>query len=296
MDKKNIESIYELSPMQQGMLFHSLYSDEADPYISQYMARIQGNPDVAHFQRAWQQVVERHTALRTAFHWEDIARPVQIVYRKVKVQLYQHDWRDLSPDSRQPRLRALVDADRQRGTILSTAPAMRLTLIRMEDNVYEFVWSFHHIILDGWSVQLLLQELFEFYKSFSRGKAIKLKRARPYQDYINWLQKQDLSKAEAFWRRTLGGFTELTPVDLQREHGDSPAADAPRESQEVQLSEAATSALNLLARRYKITLSTVIQTAWALLLSRYSGHKDIVFGAVVSGRAPDLEQIESMIG
>src|SRR5215218_2896482 len=191
-----IEDIYELSPAQQGMFFHSLSAQTPEAQFQRLSCAIQGTLDVPAFALAWQRLVERHPVLRSAFFLEDLDRPVQVVQRQASVVLEQHDWRTLPIDARHEHLRAFLKADLERGFALDRSPLMRLTLIRYAADVYEFIWSRHHILLDGWSVGLLLREVFALYAALRQGDDLQLTPTRPYRDYIAWLQQQNLAEAE----------------------------------------------------------------------------------------------------
>ncbi len=282
--------------MQQGLLFHTLYAPDSGVYCEQWSCTLHGHLQVAALQHAWQRVVERHPVLRTTFHWENGAEPFQVVHRRVEVPWRQYDWRNRCTGEQEQRLEAILAADREQGFALSNAPLMRLTFIQMAEDVYQLVWTHHHLLLDGWSVPLLLKEAFQFYNGFCAGRELHLEVCRPYGDYIAWLQQQDLSQAEAFWRQTLQGFT--TPTSLHVWSVGSVAAneEAGYDEQQKRLSETLTAALQALARRHHLGVNTLVQGAWALLMSRYSGEEDVVFGVVVSGRPAALVGVESMVG
>src|SRR5258706_4471041 len=184
MSSAPIEDIYPLSPMQQGMLFHTLYEPGSGAYFEQLVCSLSGRLDVAAFERAWQKVIERHQCLRAAFVWEDLAEPVQVICRDVRVATEVHDWRAQSTSEQEAHLSALLQGDRRRGFDLTQAPLMRLTLIRVESETHRFIWSFHHILLDGWSAPVLFRELFAYYAAICRGVDLYLERPRPYRDYI----------------------------------------------------------------------------------------------------------------
>ena len=289
-----IEDIYPLSPMQQGLLFHSLYSAGSGVYVQQMSCRLEGNLNVSAFERAWQQIIDRHAILRTAFVWDDLEEPVQVVQRNIAVPLHREDWHGLSLSEQDARLNALLDEDRRRGYELSSAPLMRLWLIELSDHNYQFVWSHHHVLMDGWCNSLLLKEFLTCYDAFSASRSLHQPHRRPYRDYIEWLKQLDLSKAEAFWRKTLQGFS--APTRLMVDHRpDRPLSEYAQ--QQIELSSEASAGLRSFARRHQLTLNTMAQGAWALLLSRYSGERDVVFGTVVSGNRPaELDGIETMIG
>ena len=294
MSKRNIEAVYELSPMQQGMLFESIYRPESGVYVEQMYGTLRGDLDVEAFRRAWQAVLDRHTILRTSFAWKKLDRVLQVVQRQVELPFTAEDWRVLSPAEQAARLDAQLNEERRRGFNLAQAPLMRVALLHTADDAYTFVWSHHHILLDGWSLPLLLKEVFAYYEAFSRGQTLELAPPRPYRDYIAWLKKQDMAAAEAYWRKTLAGFTAPTPLAVD----DLPVAGngAAHSELEIRVSHEVTGTLEALARQHHLTLSTLVQGAWALLLSRYSGEDDVVFGLTVSGRPADLPGAESMVG
>jgi amino acid adenylation domain-containing protein len=291
----NIEAIYPLSPMQQGMLFHSLYTPESGVYFEQLCFTLHGDLDVAAFERAWQHLIDRHPALRTVFAWETRDKPLQVVRRHATLPWTTHNWRDLAPDAQQRQLTAWLKDDQARGFDLHQVPLMRLTLFRLADDTWRCVWSFHHLLLDGWSLSLALKDVFAFYEAARQGQDLRLPPSRPYRDYIAWLHAQDPAEAEAFWRETLRGFTMPTPLYVQQTIEADPAADDYTD-QHLRLPVETTSALHAFARQQRVTLNTVIQGAWAALLSRYSSEPDVVFGATIAGRPAALDKVETMIG
>jgi len=296
LKNKNIEDFYPLSPMQQGILYHSLAASQSGVYFEQYSWTLQGNLDIIAFRHAWQSVLERHSVLRTCFVWESLKEPVQVVHRQVTLPFLQHDWQTLSKDEQQAKLENFLQADREQGFELTRAPLMRLTLVQFSETCHNFIWSHHHLLLDGWSVAIIFKEVLVFYKAFSNGEGVNLEPLRPYRDYVVWLQQQRLSEAEAFWRKTLKGFT--TPTRLWVNPGARKSLTPPDgyAEQKIKLSAVTTAALRSLVQQYQLTVSTLVQGAWALLLSCYSGQEDVIFGAVVSGRPPTLVKAESMVG
>lgn len=296
MNLNNIEDIYRLSPMQQGMLFHTIYASGSNVYFTQFCSTLKGQLDVQNLERAWQQTVDRHPTLRTSFMWEGLDEPVQVVSRQVKMPLTQHDWRAFSQTEQHERLANFVSTDRQRGFELSKAPLMRLALFQLADDTFHLVWSCHHILMDGWSLSRLIGEVFGFYEAARYGLQPALGPVHPYRDYIAWLQRQSMTDAEAYWRKTLKDFTAPTPLAVDRPGALAPDAESVFDEQRAVLSTETTAALQSLARQHQLTLNTIVQGAWAVLLNRYSGSEDVVFGATVSGRPPELEGVEAMIG
>src|SRR5262245_12034142 len=195
IEKKTIEDIYPLSPLQQGLLFHTLYAPGSGVYVEQFVCRLKGALDVAAFTTALRQVVARHPALRTAYRWKDLDRPLQVVHRRVEVPFEEHDWRADPPSVQEERLDEYLRADRRRGFVLSRAPLVRLALCRRADDVHDVVWSCHHVVMDGWSMPIILGEVFSLYGAACQGREARLAASRPYRDYIAWLQAQDLTEA-----------------------------------------------------------------------------------------------------
>ncbi|MGZ3458229.1 MAG: amino acid adenylation domain-containing protein, partial [Archangium sp.] len=293
----DVEELYPLSPMQQGMLFHALLSPGSPSYFVQTSWRIHTQLDPLAFRRAWTTVVAHNPILRTAFVWEGLAEPLQVVHARAEVPWQELDWRGLSAEEQRTRLEAFTAEDRARGFDLTRAPLLRIALIRLEDGAWQLVWSQLHLILDGWSQGLLLQELFAAYDTFQRGQTPQPGRRPSFRDYIAWLQRQPLDGAERFWRESLRGFTAPTPLPGDKGALHAAAGQQRRMDQrKVLFSSAETAALQSFARQHQLTLNTLTQAAWALLLGRYAGEHDVVFGATVAGRPMDLPGAESMMG
>jgi surfactin family lipopeptide synthetase C len=285
----NIEDLYELSSMQQGMLFHTLYAPESEVYFEQLLCILSGELNFPAFQKAWEQVVTRHSVLRSSFYWEEIEKPLQMVSKQVDLPWVQLDWRHLTADEQQNHLEDFLSSDRQKGFDLAQAPLMRFTIIQLTKQTYQFIWSHHHILFDGWSMQIVLKEVLAFYEANQRGEHLPFQPVRPYREYIEWLQQQDIEQAKNFWQKTLQGFETPTSLSGNRKKETY-------KEQRFQLSQTVTEKLQLAARQHHLTLNNLVQGAWALLISRYSGESDVVFGATVSGRPPQLKQVESMVG
>ncbi|HEY6188825.1 MAG TPA: condensation domain-containing protein, partial [Pyrinomonadaceae bacterium] len=296
MSKVNTEDIYRLSPMQEGMLFHTISDPKSRVYFQQESYTIGSGLNVDALRRAWQQVVDRHPILRTGFVWERREKPLQIVYKSVSLPWEQLDWRGFKPSEQAERLNAYLEQDRAQGFNLSRPTQLRLTLIQMGEEQYSFIWRFHHVLMDQWSVSLLFKEVFTLYGALCQGRPLALERPKPYRDYIAWLRRQDLSKAETFWRDALRGFTTPTPLKSKGAGGSLSEREPEYTKQKIKLSAATTAALQAAARKQQLTLNTIVQGAWALLLSRYSGEKDVVFGTSISGRPAELAGADSMIG
>jgi len=292
----NIEDIYPLSPIQQGLLFHTLYAPQSGVYISQASYLIQGKLNIPALKQACQQMVSMNSVMRTAFVWERRDEPIQIVYRHVNLPWDEQDWRGLKPEAQDGLLKSFLQSDRERGFNLSQPPLLRFSLIFLSDDSYRLVWTQHHILMDGWSSARVSKQVFESYEALSRGVAKLFPPGRPYSDYFEWLKRQDVKGTESFWRGMLKGFNWPTPLVIEKSRGESAEAETSYNQEGVLLTSATVSALQAIARRHRLTLNTLLGGAWALLLSRYSGLGDVVFGTVVSGRPADLSGVETMIG
>ena len=278
------------------MLFHSFVAPNSGVYFEQIICCIDGELDVRAFRQAWQYAVDHNEILRTSFLWEGRAEPVQLVHSEVVIPLQELDWRGLAQLEQENQLKSLVKADRTSGFVLSEAPLSRVTLIRLGGTSYQFIWSNHHALLDGWSQSLVLKQVFTAYKTLSSGGELQSEHGMPYRDYIDWLETQDFSASEDFWRKTLQGFTMPTSLSIDRLAPRRLDEDPLYEESALELSALTTAAMQSFARQHRLTTFTLLQGAWALLLSRYSVTDDVVFGTTVSVRPYELPDIESASG
>jgi amino acid adenylation domain-containing protein len=290
-NQSEIEAVYALSPMQQGIFFHSLQSPGAGLYIIQFVFRLTGELDVETFQQAWEAVCKRHSILRTAFTWKRVSKMLQVVFRRANLPVYLKDWRGHSDATQEKMFQEFLAHDQEQEFDFSSPPLLRLNLIRTSDEVYQFICSFHHVLLDGWAFVFLLQETAIYYQAFLNGQPARLPAARPYRDYIKWLESQDMAKAKAFWSETLNGITAPTSIPSQASGELSSHSES-----SLTISNDTSDALRKLSRIHQITLNTVMQGTWALLLSLYTGSDDVMFGATVSGRPAEIDGVESMVG
>lgn len=293
---KNIESIYPLTPMQQGLLFHSLYAPESGVYCEQMTLKLQGNLDVGAFESAWQKVVARHSVLRTLFVLENRQTPLQVVLKQVNLPWQNLDWRSLSTTQQQQELSQLLQAQRQEGFKFDRAPLMGCTLIRLDEVNYQFIWSFHHILLDGWCLPIIFKEVLNFYEAEAKGETAYLPAPLPFKNYIAWLKAQDKETAIAFWQQQIQGFSAPTPLVVDKSQFRDGEASTDYQELKLRLSSEVSRQLQSVAQQHRVTLSTMVQAVWGLLLSRYSGECNVVFGVPVSGRSTTLTGIEEMVG
>ena len=221
-----IEDVFPLSPVQQGMAFHSLSFPESGVYVEQLDFTLTQALDLALFDDAWDRLLERHAILRISVFWPDGEVPLQVVHSKVDLPRQVLDWRGLSRSEQKTKVAIFLRDDRRRGFDLRSAPLMRLSLMRLGEESYRLIWSFHHMLLDGWSVASLLGELAASYESALAGQKAQPEPRRPYRDYVAWLEDQDPEAGRAFWRETLAGFISPTPLGVEHLETDHLEADA----------------------------------------------------------------------
>ncbi|MCO2831833.1 amino acid adenylation domain-containing protein [Pseudomonas aeruginosa] len=282
-----VEDLYPLSPMQQGMLFHSLYQQNSGDYINQMRLDVEGL-DPQRFREAWQAALDAHEVLRSGFLWQGaLEKPLQLVRKRVEVPFSVHDWRDRADLAE--ALDALAAGEAGLGFELAEAPLLRLVLVRTDERRHHLIYTNHHILMDGWSNSQLLGEVLQRY----RGETPSRSDGR-YRDYIAWLQRQDAGRTEAFWKQRLqrlGEPTLLVPAFAHGVRGAEGHADRYR-----QLDVTTSQRLAEFAREQKVTLNTLVQAAWLILLQRFTGQDTVAFGATVSGRPAELRGIEEQIG
>ncbi|HJX26332.1 MAG TPA: condensation domain-containing protein, partial [Thermoanaerobaculia bacterium] len=290
--QRTVEDIYPLSPIQQGMLFHTLYAPDSGMYISQTSFQIAGGFDPASFKRALARVIERHAVLRSSFAWKGLDQPVQVVHRATSLPIREEDWSGLPEVERARRLEDYLSRDAVQGFDLDQPPLMRFLLARETEGTFRLVWSLHLLLADGWSTARIIGELFACHEAFRQGLEPRIEPPRRYRDYIAWLARQDSRQAEIFWRRELAGLHEPTPLPGDQGPGRTPSVTEHR----ALLSQESTEALQGFARANQLTVNTLVQGAWTLLLSRLSGQREVVFGVTISGRPPELPGAETMVG
>jgi amino acid adenylation domain-containing protein len=288
---------YALSPLQQGMLFHHLNAPEAGTDIEQIVCVLNEEVDPDSLRRAWERVVERHAVLRTRFEFDKKSGiAVQVVIAASTVPFEACDWRALPSDEQEQRFTALLREDRHRGMHIDKAPLLRLTLVRTDESEYRLLWTFHHLLLDGRSFPVVLNEVFAFYGAICEERSLELPTPRSYRLFIEWLQAHEVAHSEAYWRKELKGFTAATPLVVDRTANRENESLDRQGDHRVFVDERTTSALKSFAASEGVTLNTLLQAAWALLLSRYSGEENVAFGVVRACRKGTVDGAEGMVG
>ncbi|WP_369679405.1 non-ribosomal peptide synthase/polyketide synthase [Streptomyces albidoflavus] len=288
-----VEDVYPLTPLQNGMLLHTL----ADPgvYLDQASFLLEGAGDPHRLATAWQRLVDATPALRTHLVWEDVPEPLQVVRRHAPLTVRHLDWSHLPEDAQAAALVELAQAERAAGVDLTAGPLMKLALVRARPDAVRVVWTFHHLVLDGWSTTQIFEDVFAQYAALGTDAAPAALTRPPFREYVAWLRGQDGSAAREYWAGALAGFDAPTPLPYDRRPAPGHRAHAAARVR-VELAEERAKALSAMAARHHLTLNTVVQGAWALLLARHSGEGDVCFGATTSGRPAELPGMESTVG
>ncbi len=289
--------VYPLSPMQAGMLFHALLDPFSHAYFQQTAFRLQGQLDIPLVEKSLNELVTRHDILRTAFVHKDIVRPLQIVLKNRPVAFNYLDLGHiLDNQEKETFVREYKDRDKQSAFNLSKDMLMRASILRLDQSTYEFIWSFPHILMDGWCIGIINSEFFRIYSGNILNRSYALPPVKPYRTYIQWLEKQDKDQSRLYWEHYLNAFAEQTGILKTTLKNKESGASYSNQKISIALDIPQTNQLKTLAARNHVTLNTLTQTLWALLLGKYTGKEDVVFGAVVSGRPSSLEGVESIIG
>ncbi|VVQ05086.1 Linear gramicidin synthase subunit D [Pseudomonas fluorescens] len=294
-----IEDVYPLTPMQEGMLLHTLLEPGTGLYYMQDRYRINSDLDPQRFAQAWQVVIARHEALRASFCWNVGEDMLQVIHKPGSTPIEYLDWRDIAGVEQEPKLQILLKTEREAGFDLLNQAPFHLRLIRVGDARYWFMMSNHHILIDAWCRSLLMNDFFEIYTALGEGRDAQLALPPRYRDYIGWLQRQSLAEARQWWKTNLQGFERTTPIPSDRpflrEHaGDSGGMIVGDCYTRLDARDGAQ--LRELAQAHQLTINTFAQAAWALVLRRLSGDRDVLFGVTVAGRPVDMPQMQRTVG
>jgi len=292
--RSDVKDIYKLTPMQQGMLFHTIIEADPNAYFQQAEIWLEGDVEVTLLEKSFDLMIERYDVLRTVFLFENVNEPMQVVLKSRKCEVNTKDIRGMSEDDIKKYVAKFREADSKKGFNLTKDILIRLAVLRISETGYRLIWSYHHIIMDGWCLGILLGDFFKIYKALKDGKEPKLPRVYPYSNFIRWLERQDIQEAADYWKRYLEGYEQPTPIHRNKAVEEYEEYDY-REA-ETYLDEERTKALESLAGKLKVTVNSIIRVVWAVILQQYNNTEDVVFGSVVSGRPPEIEGIEKMVG
>jgi len=293
--RQNIQNLYPLTPLQEGLLFHALLDSGTDAYFQQVVWDLVGEIDGAAVEAAWVQVVERHDVLRTVFSHQGTDRSLQIVLRRSSFAVETYDFSAMDPAEKEAAVAEAIAADRRKPFDLAHGPLLRVTLFQLTKNHWRALWSHHHILLDGWSVGIVLADWALIYQALRQGRVARLAPPIPWSRYIKWLENRQRDDGLAYWRAYVDDFATATPLPILA-LDSSAEDDGRRESALARLSPEKAQSLGAWAARHHTTAAVAVQALWAILLAHHSGRDEVLFGAVVSGRAPEVEGIEGMVG
>jgi amino acid adenylation domain-containing protein/non-ribosomal peptide synthase protein (TIGR01720 family) len=293
--KLSLESIYRLSGLQKGMLFYGLYDSGSDTYMRQFGCDLE-NVDVEKFKKSWNYLLQRHTTLKTAFYHDVFSIPIQVVYKHVKLPINILDFRHLNQVEQKLAIDDFIIQDKAQGFDFKMAPTMRLTLLQLNDKCYRMQWSWHHILFDGWSIPIIMEELLGTYELLVTGKPIDDLSDDRYEDYIHYIDRVDKIAEENYWRDYLKNLEQSTFLPFISQKVDRNKASGNYHAVSLELDEKLSSKVTDYAQSNRLTINTLMQGVWAVLLKTYTGNSKIVYGVTVSGRPEDLPGVESRVG
>ncbi|WP_430412118.1 amino acid adenylation domain-containing protein [Kordia sp.] len=290
----NIEDVYTLSPLQEGMLFHALHDTEANAYFEQISYRIKAALSIATVKEAVTTLFKRHDVLRTSF-LDHLEKPVQVVLKNRMPDFFHQKLAiSLEKEAIDTEIAAFKIADRNKGFDLKRGSLMRLSILQIDDTTFEFIWSYHHIIIDGWSMGILIEEFFEIYNGLHNKRPIRLEDPQPYKRYISWLTNKDAKVSNSFWKSYLANVTTPSHIPPTKLYATDLAYKNERNI--LEFSEEETNQLNYFVKEQQLTLNNFVQTIWGIILSKYTKQEEAIFGMVTSGRPPEIKNIEAMVG
>ncbi len=292
LDRNNVEDILALTPMQKGMLLHYLMEPESEQYFEQACYNLTGRIHPEKIKNAWEYVVKTNEILRTVLRWQGLAEPVQVVLKNHQVPFFEHDFSGCNCEERLDMVDRVMKNDRNVRVDISRQP-FRIILCKLSENEYQMILSNHHIILDGWSNGIILKEFVAAYESLYTGNEPYISAKNRYREYVKWLQKQDRDIQKQFWSNYLKGFSDWKPFKAAVEK-QSKAYGISRYEQE--LSRELVECITVFIREKGLTLATLFYCAWGILLHKYKGIHDVLFGTTVSGRPVDIKGIQDMVG
>ncbi|MEO6731987.1 MAG: amino acid adenylation domain-containing protein [Ferruginibacter sp.] len=293
--KNSLDGLYRLSGLQEGMMFHGLYDEGIDGYIEQFTCDMTGvNEDMLN--RSWAHLMRRHSVLRSAFYVNAFKVPVQCVYKEVIIPLTVLDYRGLDDEEQAAAIQEFDDADLKQGFDFETAPLLRLALFRLADDKYRMLFTSHHLLFDGWSFPILMEEFLGTYELYSKGGKPVVGDEDRYEDYIRYIERADREQEEKYWRNYLQDVEHNTLLPFIGSTLERNKGMGTYEKLDIQLNDSVTQRMNRFAQRHRLTLNTIMQGIWAYLLHHYTGNKNIVYGIVVSGRPDDLSGVEQRVG
>ncbi|MGN4771119.1 amino acid adenylation domain-containing protein [Bacillus cereus group sp. MYBK216-2] len=289
---KEIEKIHSLSPMQEGMLYNSIIENDSSAYLEQSELTVEGTIDVEILNSILNKIIEKYEILRTVFFYENISLFKQAVLRKRKIKIHYEDISHWDIETKENYIEHFKIRDRDNRFQLTKDVLIRVSVIKVQNNIFKIIYSFHHIIMDGWSIGIILKEIMDNYKAAVKGRELPIEKTVSYSRYLKWLDQKDKLVALEYWENYLHAYEQEIVFPEQQLKVDK----YKRRQERISLTENITAKLKNLAEANSITLSSIIQTAWGVLLQKYNNTNDVVFGSVVSGRSSEIDGIENMVG
>ncbi|MGE1211867.1 non-ribosomal peptide synthetase [Bacillus pumilus] len=292
MSKQKIQKVYPLTPMQEGMLYHAMLDPNSSSYFTQLELGISGEFDHALFEKSLNELIRTYDILRTAFVYQQLQKPRQVVLAERHLDVYREDLSHLNHQEQQMVLDQYKKQVRKQGFHLTNDLLLKVAVFQLNETNWHLIWSNHHIIMDGWSMGVLMKKLFHYYESFRNGRTPDRSQGKPYADYIQWLGKQNKQEAESYWLKRLDGAVQHQGLLQQKEANgqyDHQEWTFTWDAQTVQ-------AIQNVARQCQVTAPNLFQAVWSVLLATYHATDDVTFGTVVSGRPPSVSGIERMAG
>ncbi len=292
LDKQNVEDILSLSPMQSGILYHYLLDRENDLYFEQLSLKLAGDMDSLICKQAWEIVVQTNEMLRTVFTWDNLQDPVQIVLKKQELSFYEYDLSALTQKAQKEKLSQIKVEEREIGFDLQTGPLFRIILCKLAIDKYELIICNHHIIYDGWSNGIILKEFFTAYTALDSKTDVRLAPKTRFKEYLKVAAAQNITDGEVFWSNYLAGIENKSHLPGRNRETNK---EGEMDSCNFNLSEDFANRIDNFIKDQKLTLGILFNTAWGLLLTKYTNNEPL-FGTVVSGRPTELVEIEKMVG
>jgi hypothetical protein len=291
---KDIVSVYRLSGLQQGMLFHGLY-DNSGNYMEQFSFELSG-VNIPILIKSWQELLNNHTILRSAFNYDSFKIPVQCVYQDVELPIQQLDFRHLNQEETLAAIIQYETNDRLKGFDLKVPPLIRVGLLRIKEDRYRMIWTCHHLLFDGWSLPIMMEEFFQTYEKLLAGLPAPVRQEDKYEDYIRFLEQRDRHAEEVYWRERFNGLHNVTLLPFLNPGVERTKGGTNYRSLSITLDANESLQMNRYVQSNSLTLSTLMQGVWAFLLSRYTNESDVVYGVTVSGRPAELPDVENRVG
>lgn len=291
---EKITAIYRLSGLQEGMLFHGLYDGDASAYMEQFTCDL-SQVNTALFEESWNLLLERHTILRSSFEYETLGMPVQCVHQDIKLPFQILDYSDLSEELQEETVSAFIAADLKQGIDLKKPPLMRINLLQIAEGSYKMVWTYHHILLDGWSISILMEELLQFYDQLLAGQKVVIQQDK-YEDYIRYIESKNIGAQEQYWREYMRGVEGGSLLPFIHSAASSTKGAGLYQDELLVLNAQIKAEAEAYTKASGITLNTLLQGVWAFILHSYTGKAGVTYGVVISGRPEELSELEKRVG